>query len=509
VYGYLLEKCPSLMKTYTEETFRDLDGEVFLGLSPASIDMVFPQLSQRDKGLLLARSEYLRQSSFPERDVTPPPAFAIRQMGLPAPTATEPEDTRPLGRLDEGRMVSRYQSDYRSVSPSRRTVPKPSAAEGGSPSIAPLLGDLPRVLIELWRSTDDPDKDEFLAESWLPDLKEVELKGQTMRLALRRSVRKKDSQKISMTRSWFGALVVTARYYRIGNRLEMHVDEAKGLNVATHTFSTFFLRIYMYLEGPSLMLVHETSRRNLTNASCVNFDEEIIVRFGRAGEVKNDQLNQANSSPVKKVQGGGLDSVETLRSLMLNDAPTNNISLLSMSEILRLVSRGDIEQLSPKVHRFEAYLLPTHEISALTGSTYTFKSMAQIDSLSKDSDYMRNHTQLIDLMLVLWGLGEDQTIPQGYWKGDAWLFRHALLSSIILGNKAGVRSLQKASKQLIQDRLIDITEDGFGEAVFTLEGDVEMAKKFWVSPQRRSPIRSAYIPDQRCTLKELLAWTPN
>jgi len=495
VLNYLKDKCPSLIKTYDEEIFKDLDGEVFLGLTPASVDMVFPQLSQRDKGLLLARSEYLRSTSSPkieERDVTPPPNFARTTLGLP-PTQTSPDPKRPIGRLDEGRFQSSYRRDFSPVSPSRR---RPSPVRSSDQSVAPMVGDLPRILIELWRSTDHPDRDEFLAESWLPDLREIELKPQSMRLALRRSVQRKE--KVAMTRPWLGALVVNAKYFRIGNRLELSVLEAKNLNVATTVFSNLFLKVYVYVGGkePSLSQVHETSRRDLSTASSVEFGEEIILRFNEEGGQNFD---------FKKMHAethAGLKSPEIARDLMLRSIPSND-EKLSLYDLMVFVGKGELNQLNPKNNRFDSYLLPTHEISALTGSEFMFKSIAQIEFLKRDSDYMRSHTHLIDLLLLSWGLVDES---QGSWPGDSWLFRLALLSSILLNNRAGFRALSAAANTLIHDRVLEMDEDGFGEAVFTLHGDLEAARKFWQTPQRRTGIRSPNLPDQRMTVKALLAW---
>jgi hypothetical protein len=75
-----------------------------------------------------------------------------------------------------------------------------------------------------------------------------------------------------------------------------------------------------------------------------------------------------------------------------------------------------------------------------------------------------------------------------------------------LNNREGFRALSAAANTLIHDRVLEMDEDGFGEAVFTLHGDLEAARKFWQTPQRRTGIRSPNLPDQRMTVKALLAW---
>ena len=514
VVEYLREKCSTLIKGYSSDTFNGVDGEVFLGLTPATIDMVFPQLSQRDKGLLLSRVEYLRQSSdsptLPVRDVTPPPSF--HRAALPSASVEsniELHDTRPLGRIDEGRFSTQYR---RSFSPTRSRAPW-KGRDDASPLVAPITGELPRILIELWRSTDDPDKDEFLAESWLPDLKELELKAQTLRLALRRSIKKKDAR-ITLTRSWLGALVVTARYHRIGNRLELHLTQAKELNVSTHSYSEFFAKLYTYeTAGPSLTLVRETNRYPASmGSSCVDFDEQLTLRFGRADDPAAKVAAAAAPLRSPKQASLGVESAEVLRTLMLRtsheEGDKKYESLLSLYDLLSLAAKGSVFKLDPRFNRFESHLLPTHELSALSGAQFTFRSVAQIDILKRDSDYMRSHTQVIELLLVIWGLSEAEKdqLEQGVWAGDSWLFRHALLSAIVLDNRPAVRTLIKASKILIENRLLDLAETGFGEALFTLQRDMQAARTYWESPKRQTGIRSPYLPEQRATLGSLLGW---
>jgi hypothetical protein len=359
-------------------------------------------------------------------------------------------------------------------------------------------------LIELWRSTDDPEVDEFLAESWLPDLKELELKSQTLRIALRRSVKKKDTR-IVLTRSWLGALVVTVRYHRIGNRLDLHLTQARELNVATHAFSEFFARVYVFnSEGPSLTLVHESGRNPVANGSSVDFEEQITVKFGRVEEGARFEAPK----PLSKNKQRGVESADVLRDLLLKTEP-GDTSRVSLFDLMSFGGRGEIFKLKPHFNRFEPYLLPTHELSALTGTQFMFKSVSQIDNLSRDSDYMRNHSQVIELLLSSWGLGEDTSIEQGSWTGESWLFRHALLSAILLRNKDGTRRLKKASETLQEDRQLDVTENGFGEALFTLHGDQSAARQYWESIHRQSGIRSAHLPAPRAVLLELLAWSDN
>ena len=492
VFDFLAQRCPQLTKTYPEEIFRGIDGQVFLGLTPGSIDMIFPQLSLRDKGLLLARVEALRQ------EATPSPPLPPTRLYLPAPTV---DDTRPIGRLDEGRFQSLYKHDFPPTSPSKRMTASQNE-ENVHSSIAPILGDLPRILIELWRATDDPDKDEFLAESWLPEMTEIERKSQTIRLGLRRSVQRKSDLKIVATRAWLGALIVTTRYHRIGNKLELLISEAKELNVATHAFSEFFIRVYTYMDSgpkkqPVLRTVHETPRRGLTSgSSCVLFQEEICVTFGRSDDTSIEKKPFNFVSP-KRPEPVGLDSAQSLKDIMLRDPLKTKEGLVCLFDLLTFAGKNYWEKFNPRINRFEAYLLPTHEISALFGSQYTLKSMAQIDLLKHDPDYMRSHLQVVELLITAWSPSV---------AGQSWLFRHALLSCILVENREGVKELLKISKSFLQDRQLEISEDGFGEAVFSLENDLEAARAFWGAPTRRSGIRSPFLPGQRVPLGQLLEW---
>ena len=64
----------------------------------------------------------------------------------------------------------------------------------------------------------------------------------------------------------------------------------------------------------------------------------------------------------------------------------------------------------------------------------------------------------------------------------------------------------KPGDLVLQDRQLEISEDGFGEAVFSLENDLEAARAFWGAPTRRSGIRSPFLPGQRVPLGQLLEW---
>jgi hypothetical protein len=199
-------------------------------------------------------------------------------------------------------------------------------------------------------------------------------------------------------------------------------------------------------------------------------------------------------------------SADVLKKMMLRDPGTadrassrlvaNNF--LSMYDLLTYVANGEDFQLFPRYNRFEAYLLPTHEVSAFFGSTYTLRSVGQIEALKSDAEYMRSHAQVIALLLTIW---------EGAWENDAWLLRHALLSAILLDNTESMKNLVAFAKSQSQAKQVNMGEDGFGEALFTLSNDETMAKAFWNQPTRRSGIRSPHLPGQRMSLGQLVRFT--
>ena len=61
VMEYIEAHCGTLWERYGGATFNGIDGEAFMGLTPATIAMVLPQLTPRDTGLLLAKIETVRR----------------------------------------------------------------------------------------------------------------------------------------------------------------------------------------------------------------------------------------------------------------------------------------------------------------------------------------------------------------------------------------------------------------------------------------------------------------
>ena len=136
------------------------------------------------------------------------------------------------------------------------------------------------------------------------------------------------------------------------------------------------------------------------------------------------------------------------------------------------------------------------------------RSMAQVEALRSDSAYMRNHSQVIELLLTFWGFGQDvQTPAVSGWQGHTWLLRHALLSAIVLDNSEEAKRIVKCVKDLSDTRQIDLGETVFGEAVFTLDGDRDESRNFWDSYESHSGIqriKSPYLPGERSTLSSLM-----
>jgi len=604
VYTYLQSRLPSITSTYPRETFDGIDGEVFTGLSQDTIEMIFPNISPKDKGLLLARVEGIKfgtlsqagsrvgtpramtpqplgktsaalnwttslppatihipqaaaaaaaAASFLEnsdedvslREVTPPliPAPPTRSVPVAPLSPKKAIPASEILRHDEGRFNSEYR---RSFSPPRN---RPSTAAAASSS------ELPRLLIELWRYSKTDGRDEFLAESWLPNLKEMELRNETFRLALRRSIQTRPGAgasvagKVIASRKWFAALILTGRYHRVDNRLELFVTEVKEIELIGWDSDVYYLKIFSFIGEGNLNLVYTSNQLGMSchGRNSVEFDEQITMRFGtaRAGEIfepihplvgaTNGTVNIGisrniggrssrpglTSKPVvipNKIlnETNGLSSIDVLRSVMLRRSsdvggpyqlPPIYDRIMSINDIIALVGRGDLYMLDPRYSRFESALLPTHEMSALTGTEFTLRTTAQIDALKSDSEYMRNHSQLVELMLASWGYPEPGADLSGAWQGHSWLLRHVLLSCILLENIEESRRVVKVAKELSLLRQIDLNETGYGEALFTLEGDKDSALNFWESsPQNsgRSRIKSPYLPQDRSPLSHLI-----
>ena len=477
VYEYLKKRCSELVQSYPAESFRGVDGEVFFGLSEKSIDMALPMLSDRDKGLLLARSASLRSPST-LRNVTPPPTFTPVQ-----------EEQPPVIEVKKPRPVM------------------------------PLLGQLPRILIEVWHGSSEHERTDFLAETWIPNLQEFELSSETLLLALKRSIRDRDSRSIVSSRKWFGSLVASMRYHRIDNRLDLFVGDARDLQFGGDFGSEneFFLKIFSFVPSTSLSLIHITDRISASQATVVEFGAHVTVKFGSSDDpsvVAAKKISETTSDSPKRP----LMEPSVLKAIMLKDPfhPSPVISpidskfqnLVCLYDLLSYSAKEEFYQFNPKYHRFDSYLLPTHEMSAITGAEYQIRNQTQLDALRGDEQYMRAHTQVVELLLISWGLGKGEESGKGSWTGHSWLFRQALLSSILLQNNQALKRLISAGKTLGATRQIDASEDGFGEALFTLMENESEAKRFWENNSKlRGCLKSPYIPPIRTSLGQLLHWS--
>ena len=463
VFEFLKDRCGALVSAYPPDTFRGIDGEVFLGLNDRkAIDTTFPLLSEPDKATLLLL--HLPSSSPASiRDVTPPRTF---------------------------------------------TVPSEKNHSSSESVVKPIMGKLPRILLELWYGNSDHDREDFLAETWLPSLSEVELYSQTYRLALKRSIKDKEAYRVVSSRKWFGSFVVSMRYHRMDNRLDLFIEAAKELQLGNFgSENEFFLKVFSYSEN-SLSIVHRTARRAACQATMVEFSEQFTIRFSDDLSLlvaeKNIVENRDDSASII------IDST-TLKGLMLRNStispndPTYK-SLIGLIDLLTFAGTKQLYNFNPKHNRFEAYLLPTHEINAYFGAQYQIRSQAQLDALKNDEEYMRAHSQVVELLLISWGFGEGG--GGGGWSSHSWLFRHALLSTILLQNHQSYKRLVSAGKSLTLTRQLDVSEEGFGEVLFTLMHNQHEAQSFWDKHAKpRFPfLKSPYLPPIRTCLGQLVTW---
>ena len=508
VMEYFETRCEKLVQTYGRTVFQGVDGEVFFGLTPATIDMVFPNFETRDKGLLLAKIETARncfvqqhppQSEY--RDVTPPPTFR-----------RSPEKKS----LDEVQTVihSPCKTPVTAIhSPARRLIHP----------VCPLVPGtaLPRMLVELWRA--DEEEDFFVAETWLPDF-QLQLAGPvTHRLSMRRTVHVKGfdegtsvptlSQRAA--RKWYASLIVTVRLDRIGNEAELFFSEIRELSFDQ---GKYFLKIYTYTDILSLVFTSDpqVSGDSSSNATVV-FDQRLVLSFTKTGienEEKTVEKNDRGRSTSISRQSRSRSttpigvSVELLKKIMKagdrrgevgESVPSSLASQTSLFDLLLLASKNELYRLNPRYMRVEAYLLPTHETSAHFGPEWTLRSRTQIEALRTDTEYMMCHSQVIELFLLAWTHS---------WTGQSWLLRHALLSCILLRNTDMAKKVIQFAKN---NRLADLTETGFGEALFSLQNDQKDAQIFWDAPPGPPVLKSMYndAPATRNSLASLIAFAKN
>ena len=550
VYTYLSAKCPFLTRGYPRSAFEGIDGEVFLGLSSDTVDMIFPNLSVKEKGLLLARVEGAR---FGEQSRTGTPRSATTPRIHPT-TVTPPFTlTTSEGEPKQEVTVKKF-VDEEKVAPREVTPPLPAPnsdsqyRETFHPIILPRAEELPRILFEFWRHSTTDGRDDFLAETWIPNLKEIELRSETFRLALRRCIESRSSMiggaRIVAARKWFGALILSGRYFRVDNRLELFFMEVKEIELIGWDSDLYYFKLFSFVPGGNLNHVYTSNKLSIgsgrfnsfpsSSSNSVEFDEQITMRFGLAKlgqDTGFEPVLGAPCTPSPTHHHGGkptspknvkhftnktttpVSNVDVLRAIMMRSPETPPIGdpqydrILSLHDLMLMVHSGSTQALDPVKNRFEFALLPTHEVSALRGTEFMLRSMAQVEALRSDSAYMRNHSQVIELVLSSWGFGEDQPSAPSAWQGHTWLLRHALLSAIILDNNEEAKRLVKVAKELSLTRQIDLGETGFGEAVMTLDGDREQAYIFWDSHESHSGgqrIKSPYLPGERSTLSSLM-----
>jgi hypothetical protein len=522
VLAYLQSKCGSMVARLGVAAFTSVDGEVFLGITPATIDMILPGLETRERGLLLARIETMtRGVGEPKKSATP--TGATPRLSLPPAMVSSPSNASVRDVTPPPGMAASVSPSHRSSTPTvidakkNTIIPQP---------LLPLSNRFPRLLVELWHER------EFVGESWLPEISEFVFAPQTYRLGLRRGVRRRGTDEIFASRKWFGALAITCRFHTIESRLDLYVIEVKDV-ARTDMEGEYFMNLYSLDTGSSsgrdrLNLVYSSQKRRLGGESntSVQFDEMIRLTFQEEGE-GGDGSNQvvvvhertsrgvfpdipSDNAPGRaeplvdrarapSVPPVSIDaSVDRLRRLMFGEAADDCVSLPA---ILTFAQSDQLFNLDPRYNRFESYLLPTHEVSAMFGSEYTIRSITQLELLRVDPDYMRSHSQVVELLLGSWGASGDFS---GVWNGHSWLLRHVLLSCVLLHNRDWAKRVSRFAKELGTARQVDLVESGYGEILFTLMGDKSGADKFWNSEPNVALLKNPELPKQRTSLGKLM-----
>ena len=328
VYTYLTAKCPFLAREYSRSAFEGIDGEVFLGLTVGTVDMIFPNLSVKDKGLLLARVEGLKfgeqsRTGTPRSSVTP-----IHQLAAKAPI--------------EQKDVFFAPAPPRLVTPP--LLPEPTQyREAYHPIVLPRAEELPRILLEFWRHSTTDGKEDFLAETWLPNLKEVELRSETFRLALRRCIESRNSMiggsQIRAARKWFGALILSGRYFRVDSRLELFVMEVKEIELIGWDSDVYYFKLFSFVSGGNLNHVYTSNKlpvgngrfNSFTSSNAVEFDEQITMKFAKAGEDSVIEpvigaLSPTGSSPTRRHRGA--TQVTSPKKIFTKTNPVSNVEAL-------------------------------------------------------------------------------------------------------------------------------------------------------------------------------------
>ncbi|CAJ1343203.1 unnamed protein product [Effrenium voratum] len=159
----------------------------------------------------------------------------------------------------------------------------------------------------------------------------------------------------------------------------------------------------------------------------------------------------------------------------------------------------------PLYARYDDELLPIDEVTALHNDFAL--STADIMALRADDSYMVCHASVVRFVLLSWGwdiesgervLDMDEDGGQG-WEASgshAWRLRHLCLSCWLLG--------QDDLRQACKDFVLSLddppwVEDGFSEAVYTLQ---DGAEAFWQS--RPLPKLSGHLTADQRTLQGIL-----
>jgi hypothetical protein len=515
ILSYLRMKHPSLVSSFPIEHFSGIDGEIFFGVNISNIDYIFPSIPPRDKGLLLARIESLRSASnrpLLTSPSSPPPAPPVSHYEL--------ESSRHAPATSSCRvpLSERFSTSYsRSYSPTVRS-------EGGSGA-----DDYPRILLELWVSSEG-GRTEFAAECWLPELAKFNKKNEIMRIGLKRNIKLLSSDgsegRVTQSRKWFGTVLISGEMEN-EKSFNLNLIEIRDLGEILN-FNFYHFNCFYYINN-KFHFIHKTNQ----NAN-FKFHEIIKLKFNKPKTNPSLPLPQPDypdytppgvpvrdhRSPSPKPPGGTPPPWRT--SDMEISAPTQVVSegargrslssgrssvdclvdiitsggRINVTTIAEWAERGEWVNLSPRYNRFEGFLLPTHETTALFGSVYTLQSTQQIENLRNNSNYSQNHKIVIKCLLQYFTTD---------WSGHSWLLRHCLLSSILIGSRDTTRGVISLVRSLEASRRLDMNENGLGEVLFTLNDDKSESDKFWNNLNNLKIIKNDFnIPQIRLNFSQLI-----
>merc|ERR1719262_1579142 len=105
VLRYVRAAIPFLQKV-PDDAFEGIDGAVFFGLTPETVELCFPNVGPRERGLLLARIQTLRNEEFGSR--TPSNASArTPRSALASNVGSNVESSRShFSRCDSNRSIN-------------------------------------------------------------------------------------------------------------------------------------------------------------------------------------------------------------------------------------------------------------------------------------------------------------------------------------------------------------------------------------------------------------------